>query len=200
MAVSTSQLLRESAERLSSSPAATPEAPEPNGIDATRDDLRAPVRDPVRYRPREAHEKYHLTEREIPKGMDATWVATAVRGARTRRIGEFIRGQWKPARAADFPQFSDYGLFDQSLVDMGVVQDVKPDSPVVLDDQMLMLRPQHFSKAAKIEQEEAARRQFEEHMKRVYDRSAREIGPQRTFVRHNYGPNDIVPDDDIDAR
>jgi hypothetical protein len=132
--------------------------------------------------------------------MAVTWVATKIRGAPNPRLGEYVRGGWRPARAADFPEHSDYQLFDQSLVDMGIVPEVKADGPVVRDDQMLMLRPKHHSKQADIEREEKARKQFEEHMRRVYDRSAREIGPQRTFVRHNYGPNDIVPDDDIDGR
>jgi len=208
MAGTASQLLREgmpkssSAETVEHDPAAIEHHPADaaNGFDATRDSYREPIREAPRYKPREPHEKYQVPESSIPKGMDAIWVATKVMGAKSPRLGEFVRSGWRPARAEDFPEHSDYQLFDQSLIDMGIVPEVKPDGPVILGDQMLVLRPKHHTKRAEIEREEAARKQFDEHMKRVYDRSAREIGPQRTFVRHNYGPNDIVPDDDIDAR
>jgi hypothetical protein len=163
---------------------------------APRDAARDAGRDQIRQRPREPHEKYYVDPKRIPKGYAAQWIATKVRGAPARSMGNFFRAMWKPARAEDFPELSDFGLYDQSMVDMGVVPKINPDGPVVLDDQMLVLRPKKFSADADREREAHGRRQMEDHFRLVRERSERDIGPHRTRLSRTYGPQDIVQDED----
>ncbi len=164
--------------------------------DATRDDGREAPRDPVRIRPREPHEKYDIDPSQKARGMSYVWVATSIRGAPNPRLGQYMRAGYRPCRAADHPELSDYGLYDQSLVDMGVVPQVQADSPVVLDNQMLVSRPKPLTDKAVGEREAAAERQMDDHMRRIREKSEREIGAGRTRLSRRYGPNDIVPDED----
>jgi hypothetical protein len=163
--------------------------------DASRDEGRANARDAVRMRPREPHEKYTLDPKSRARDRDYVFVATKIRGAPNPRLGEFYRAGWRPERAIDFPELSDFGLYDPTLVEMGVVPKVNPDSPVIRDDQMLMGRPKPLSAAAVKEDEDRARRQLEEHLRQQRDRSRAAIG-DRTRISRTYGPNDIVPDDE----
>ena len=165
--------------------------------DASRDDGREPLRDVVRLRPREPHEKYYVDKNDPRlKGQDGIWVATKIRGAPNPRLGEFIRAGYRPARAVDWPEFSDFQLYDQTLIDMGVVPQVNADSPVIRDDQMLVVRSARMSEQAVKESNQRADRQLNDHIRRIRERSEREIGAARTRISRNYGPNDIVPDDE----
>jgi hypothetical protein len=164
--------------------------------DATRDDGREPPRESTRMRPREPHEKYNVDPQQRVRGQSYMWVATSIRGAPNPRLGQFMRAGYRPCRAADHPDLSDYGLYDQSLVDMGVVQKVDADSPVVLDGQMLVSRDTPLTAKAVGERDAAAQRQMDDHMRRIREKSEREIGAGRTRLSRRYGPNDIVPDDD----
>ncbi len=164
--------------------------------DATRDDGREPSREAMRIRPREPHEKYDLDPSQRVRGQSYVWAATSIAGAPSRRLGQFIRAGYRPCRAADHADLSDYGLYDQNLVDMGVVPKIDADSPVVLDAQMLLSRPTPLNAKAVAERDAAAQRQMDDHMRRIREKSEREIGAGRTRLSRRYGPNDIVPDDD----
>jgi hypothetical protein len=168
--------------------------------DATRDDGRGELRDPVRLRPREPHEKYDLDPSQMKRDQSYVWVATKIRGAPNPRLGQYMRAGYRPCRAADHPELSDFGLYDQTLVDMGVVQQINADSPVVLDDQMLVSRPKHLTAQAVKQTEQAAEQQYNDHLRRIREKSEREVG-KATRISRRYGPADIVPDDgDLEAR
>src|ERR1700680_2585521 len=113
--------------------------PPPVPEDTSRDSVRSAGRDFVRQRPREPHEKYAVAK--LPRGMEGFWAALKLRGAPNPRLNEFMRAGWKPARAEDYPDHSGFGIeHDPMLIELGAVKNVGPNTPVILDDMMLMVR------------------------------------------------------------
>ena len=109
----------------------------------TRTPSRTDTRVPARFVPKEPHEKFDITQECIPEGLEAEWKALEIMGMSNRQhmINQFQAG-WVPARAADFPAESGYGIdFGQAVVDLGLMKVTKPDDPIVKNGQMLMLRP-----------------------------------------------------------
>jgi hypothetical protein len=137
-------------------------------------------------------------------GMDHFFAAVKVRGAPNQdRLNEFIATGWRPARAQDFPDISGYavnGQYSDTLVELGFARRVKPNDPVINRDMMLMIRPKAMSVQSRAEDQERADSQINDHMNRLRQVSARQIGPQNTTVsrrvtRSASAPPDLVADD-----
>lgn len=165
-------------------------------MSAARSDGREPLREPfVRQAPVEPDQKYAIPDSERDRGMDYCWAATKIRGVQSPRLSAFIRAGWQPARAAAHPRLSGLDIhIDPTLVELGVMQAPNPDGPVILDDQMLMVRPKSLSDEARRQDKERARRQIDDHMTRLDQNSRRHIG-DRTRLSRSYGPADEAPSD-----
>lgn len=120
----------------------------PMGVERepSRESSRAPSRG---YLPPEPHEKYELYPDEHPDGMDLMWLPTKIAGMPNPQVAQYYRAGWQPAAAKDFPRISGFGTeFPQAMIDAGLLETVRPDAPVVIDDQMLVLRPKELSRRA----------------------------------------------------
>lgn len=172
--------------------------------DSQRDPVRPEFRENIRQKPREPHEIYHIDRQDFPRGMDLTWAAVKVRGAPNQdRLNEFIRTGWRPARAQDFPEHSGYDVnanYSKTLIDLGFARRVEPDDPVINRDQMLMVRPKQMSEESRSEDQARADGQINDHLNRLRQVSARQIGARNTTVqrqvtRSDRAPPDLVSDD-----
>jgi hypothetical protein len=148
-----------------------------------RTPARQSARQPERfYVPPEPHEKYHIDPRDIPAGFDAQWVAVTIKGAKNGALTDYWRGGWRPARAEQFPDQSGYGIeFPKELIDAGYAEQVKPESPVEKDGQMLMMRPKQASIAADERRKRNAAELVQTQMQRLSLSSRRHIR-ERTEV------------------
>lgn len=153
-------------------------------------------REYVRVRPRDPHEKYNIPPNEMKAGFDYFMAATKIRGMPNPRFNEYTRAGWRAARAEEHPSLSGLDLHhDQALIDLGIVRDVKPSDPVIVDDLMVMLRPKSMSQESRAEEEKRAARQINDHLSTLRNKSNREIGEKNTRVSRQYGPPDEAPSD-----
>lgn len=181
-----------------------PSPPSDVPAETARVSAREPGRDAIRVRPREPHELYEIDPRQRPRDMDLMWAAVKVRGAPNQdRLNEFIRTGWRPARAEDYPEHSGYdvnGNYDDTLVELGFARRIGPSDPVVNRDLLLMVRPKQMSQESRREDEARANRQIDDHMNRLRQVSARQIGARNTVVRRettrsSSPPPDLIADD-----
>lgn len=168
-------------------------APPPRRDPGPRDD----GRDALPVQAREPHEKFHIPREWMKPGWDYTWAATKIRGMPNPRFVDRVQGQWQPVRAEEMPGISRLrlGAANQMLVEMGFIPEVKPDGPIVIDDQMLMMRPLAISNAAKERDRRAATEQVEGHLNAARAKSDRALGPGKSEARRTYGPADEAPSD-----
>ena len=139
------------------------------------------------YQRPEPHEKYHLDDSEIPEGMDMMWLPTAVAGQPNARIvTECYREGWRPSAAKDFARISGYGVeFPQEMIEMGLLENVKPDAPIVIDDQMLVQRPKQLSQRYYARAHEQAVGQVDNQMRRLRQASR---GFRGTEIKRQHAP------------
>ncbi len=152
---------------------------------------RRPVRD---YTPPEPHEKYELLPDEFPDGMDLMWLPTKIAGMPNDKVAQYYRAGWQPARAEDFPRLSGFGTdYPQAMIDAGLLDIVRPDAPVITDDQMLVMRPKEMTRRAERARAAAANDQVANQMQRLSQayRNARGVG-----VKRNYGALPTAPQAD----
>ncbi len=148
---------------------------------SARTSARVSVRD---YRPPEPHEKYELLPEEFPPGMDLMWLPTKIAGMPNDKVGQYYRARWEPAKAEDFPRLSGFGTeYPQAMIDAGLLDNVRPDAPVIIDDQMLVMRPKELSRRAAQARASAADEQVKNQMTRLSQayRNARGVGVKRQF-------------------
>lgn len=161
---------------------------------------RVSARQPVRresrpYVPPPPHRKYHIDPRDIPPGMDALWLPTRIGGEPNRQVGQYYRSGWQPATAEMFPEISGYGVeFPANMVEAGLLENVRADAPIVVDDQMLVLRPKELSRAAAAEHERQSHDQVAIQMQRLKQVSRDFRG---TEIRRRHAPMpDMAPRED----
>lgn len=158
----------------------------------TRTPSRADSRVPTRFIPKEPHEKFDISQECIPEGLEAEWKALEIMGMSNRQhmINQFQSG-WYPARAADFPSESGYGVnFGQAVMDLGLMKPTGADDPIVKNGQMLMLRPKELVDAAKRHDKAAANAQVDTQIKRLALNSKRSVGKERTKASRSYVDDD----------
>ena len=162
-------------------------APPPIGVELSREPARTSARRSERvYTPPEPHEKYLLYPEEIPVGMDAMWLPTKIAGQPNDKAGQCFRAGWQPAAAKDFQRISGFGVdYPQSMIDAGLLEIVKPDAAIIVDDQMLVLRPKELSRRAKEQNDRLASDQVENQMRRLRQASRNFRG---TEVRRQHAP------------
>lgn len=120
------------------------------------------------YQPPQAHQKYEIYEDEMPPGQDLMWLPTKIAGMSNPRVGQYYRAGWMPAKAEEFPRVSGYGVdFPQAMIDAGLLENVPADAPIVIDDQMLVMRPKEISKQAERERISDANAQVDNQMRRL---------------------------------
>lgn len=153
---------------------------------------REPTRQPMRSMERmftapEPHEKYEILPGEFPPNMDLLWLPTVVAGMENKRaVMDSFRAGWMPAAASDFPRISGYGHdMPAALLDAGLVDNVKADDAVVIDGQMLVMRPKELSRRAHEQREKQASSQVQTQMRRLRQVSRAFRG---TEVRRNHAP------------
>ena len=157
---------------------------------------RAPARESSRssarmYQAPEAHEKYEVWPDEIPAGTDLMWLPTKIAGAPNPKVSQYYRAGWMPAAAKDFPRISGHGVdFPQAMIDAGLLENVKPDAPIVIDDQMLVMRPKEISRRAERERVSDANQQVENQMRRLQQTSRNFRG---TEIRRQHAPLPDAP-------
>jgi len=184
--------------------AAAPPAPPlpaaPTPPDMSRAPQRAEYREAVRVKPREAHQKFDIPPGRRLAGYSYLWSALKVpySAVRSRRLAEYRAAGWQFVRAADMPELSGYkpqAQVNTRFVELGIDDEVRADDPVILDGSVLMIRPERFTEEAERERTQAAHRQLREHLQRQHEKSAREIGESRTFIRTNAETPDEAPSD-----
>lgn len=158
----------------------------------TRTPSRADARVPSRFVPKEPHEKFDISMEHVPEGLEAEWKALEIMGMSNRQhmINQFQAG-WTPARAADFPLESGYGVdFGKAVMDLGLMKPTGPDDPIVKNGQMLMLRPKELVDAAKRHDKAAANQQVDTQIKRLALNSKCAVGKERTKASRSYVDDD----------
>lgn len=142
---------------------------EPNPFDDDDVPGRKPERAPERmFTAPEPHEKYHLYPDEIPDDMDACWLPTRIAGQVNEKIGNFYRAGWMPAKAKDFPRVSGFGVeYPEEMIEAGLLENAKPNSPIIIDDQMLVLRSKELSRRANRQRNRDAVDQVENQFRRL---------------------------------
>lgn len=155
--------------------------------DMQREPARQPSRQTSRpYLQPEPHNKYEIPADQIPPGMDAMWLPTKIAGMPNPQVAQYYRAGWQPARAQDFPEQSGYGVdFPQMMIDAGLLENVKADAPVIIDDQMLVLRPRELSVRAHQQRAKQADEQVDIQMRRLRQVSRTFRG---TEIRRRHGP------------
>lgn len=136
------------------------------------------------YTPPQPYEKFHLDENEIPQGMDAFWLPTKTLGQpMNREVGHYYKAGWRPAKAADVPRVSGYGTdYPQELIDAKLIDVVGAESPVIIDDLMLVFRPKEQSAKAHARREQDANSQVRNQFKRLqmaYRHQGGDLGIER---------------------
>ena len=147
--------------------------------ESARTSARVSTRD---YLPPEPHEKYELLPEEFPPGMDLMWLPTKIAGMPNDKVGQYYRARWEPAKAEDFPRLSGFGTdYPQAMIDAGLLDNVRADAPVIIDDQMLVMRPKELSRRAAKARAAAADDQVANQMARLNQayRNARGVGVRR---------------------
>lgn len=172
--------------------------------DASRDELRSPDREWARERPIEPSEKFDLTRFQLDPKMDFLFAGTRIpyTTLKNPRLDQFRRAGWAFARAADFPELSGYkpgDKADRRLIELGLESEVRADDPVILDNNVLMMRPKRLSDEARRELDAAARRQITDHLRKQKENSERQIGTNRTRVSRTYDRPDEAPSDAADS-
>jgi hypothetical protein len=145
---------------------------------------------------REPHLKYHIPKNKIPAGMVAEWKALTVKGMSNRdHLIEVYRAGWQPARAEQFPEFSGFGInFGDRTLQIGIspegaaiyLENVKAGDPIVLDGQILMLRPEELNEEAHDENKRRAVDDVAQQIARLSGRSREQIGAQLTKVTREF--------------
>ena len=153
----------------------------PIGRESSRQSSRSPAR---AYLPPEPHEKYELLPEEFPSDMDLNWLPITIAGAPNDKVGQHYRAGWQPARAEDFKRISGYGVeYPPSMIKAGLLQNVEADAPVIIDGQMLVMRPKELSLRAARQQANDADSQVANQMARLNQsyRNARGVGVRRNI-------------------
>lgn len=146
---------------------------------SARTSARASARD---YQVPEPHERYELRPEEFPPGMDLMWLPTKIAGMPNDKVAQYYRAHWQPAKAEDFPRLSGYGTdYPQAMIEAGLLDNVRADAPVIIDDQMLVMRPKELSRRAAKARANDADNQVANQMARLQQsyRNARGVGVQR---------------------
>lgn len=150
-----------------------------------RESARQSERVPARgYHRPEPHEKYELLPEEFPPGMDLNWLPITIAGAPNDKVGEHYREGWQPVTAETVPRISGYGTqYPESMIKAGLLKNVEPDAPIIIDGQMLVMRPQELSRRAARENASAANSQVANQMARLSQsyRNARGVGVRRNI-------------------
>ena len=171
---------------------------------AQRESARGTLRDAPRTRIRSQSERYGVPREQMARNTAYEWVALKIRGAPNPRLSEFRAGGWTPARAIDFPEHSGYipegkgTSADDAWGRAGITSDVTADSPVIINDLMLVQRPLEYDREARREEANAARQQVDDQMTRIRQQSQRAIGDKTVLSRTRTvgpAPADMVPDD-----
>lgn len=162
-----------------------------------REPARTPSRSSARmYRAPEAFEKYEVYPEEIPEGMDLQWLPTKIAGAPNPKVGQYYRAGWMPAKSEDFPRISGFGTeFPEAMIAAGLLENVKGEAPIVIDDQMLVMRRKEVSRRAEHERINEARSQVDNQMRRLQQASRAFRG---TEIRRQHAPMPDQPRADID--
>jgi hypothetical protein len=157
-----------------------------DGLHSERQPSRQSARSSARiYTPPEPHEKFHLDADEIPSDMDAMWLPTRIAGAPNDKVGQYFRAGWQPAAAKDFERISGYGVeYPQSMIDAGLLENIKPDAAIIVDDQMLVLRPKELSQRAKKQLDALAGDQVDNQMRRLRQASRAFRGTEIKYRQH----------------
>lgn len=158
----------------------------------TRTPSRADSRTPARFVPKEPHEKFDISQENVPEGLIAEWKAYQIMGMSNRdHMVSLFQAGWMPARAADFPNESGYGVdFGQAVMDLGLIKAAGADDPIIKNGQMLMLRPKELVDAAQRHDKAAANNQVDTQIKRLALNSKRAIGKERTKASRSYVDDD----------
>lgn len=183
----------------SPTPHARRQAPPPGADMLEREPARKSARRPERmYQAPEPHEKYELYDEEKPEGMDWMWLPTSVAGAPNSRVmAQCYRAGWQPAKAADFPRISGFGVeYPEEMIDAGLLENVKPNAPIVIDEQMLVLRPMELSKKYERAQKTAAAEQVDNQMRRLRQASRGWRGTELKRGQHAPLPDSARYEDD----
>jgi hypothetical protein len=183
---------------------------EPRGVDDSQrrliaDAMRSSGRDDgrskefMRVRPREPHERYDVDPKLLKPGMDYRWVSLSCRGEPNPQLTDTFRSGWLPARAEDFPQHSGIDAYlNPMLVELGHQKQINPDDPVIDRNLMLCVRPMEFSDQSRREDEAAADKQVDDHMRHLNNQSRRAIGDKTRISRRvtrGVVPDGLIPDD-----
>lgn len=124
------------------------------------------------YQAPEAHEKYEVWPEEIPSGMDLQWLPTRIAGAPNPQVMQYYRAGWQPAKSSDFSRISGFGVdVSPAMLDAGLLEIVKGDAPVVVDDQMLVMRPKELTLKAERQRNTAADEMVVNQMRRLQQTS-----------------------------
>jgi len=122
---------------------------DPESFNMGREPSRQSSRAPTRFIAPEPYEKFTLSEDEIPEGMDAFWLPTKILGQPSREVMQYYQAGWEPARAQDFPRISGYGVeYPKALLDAKLIETISAESPIIIDDLMLVMRAKTVSRAA----------------------------------------------------
>ena len=139
------------------------------------------------YRPtvRDPHERFDIPEDRFPPGTEVAWKAVSIGGMQNPRFLDNLIGGWQPVKAEDWPEFSGVGGIEipQSIIDGGYYKPPQPDAAVVKEGLMLMQRPIELSDKARANQAHKASEIQEVQFKRLFGKSRREVGRDRTFYR-----------------
>lgn len=148
------------------------------------------------YRAPESHEKYEVWPEEIPDGMDLQWLPTKIAGMPNPKVGQYYRAGWMPAKSEDFPRVSGYGVdFPEAMIAAGLLENVKSDAPIVIDDQMLVMRRKELSVRAERESIEEAKGQVNNQMRRLQQASRAFRG---TEIKRQHAPMPDMPRADFE--
>lgn len=158
--------------------------------DTERQSARIPARELERFIPPEPHERFHIDAAAFPPDMHVQWLPYLIKGMPNPQASDYWRAGWAPARAADFPAFSGYGLAVPSVL-KGVklpdgtplAKDIAADDPVIKDGQLLIVRPKEISRFAEERSAHRAQAQMSDHIRRVTAQSRAAIGDKNTRFR-----------------
>lgn len=172
--------------------------------DATRDDGRKSDRDILAEwgyeKPIPRHMRFELEEGLRKQGYDYFWAATKIAGMPNPRLGEYLRGGWRPVRAGDYRKLAGIDMkIDQRLVDLGFLKLPSEDDPIVDGDLMLCYRPMILSQQSRRNDKYEADKALFDRTEVLRQMSNHAIGDKTIMKRTvTYGvPPDQLPDDGV---
>lgn len=155
-----------------------------------RTPARTSGRGPSFFTPPEAHEKYEIPASEQDPSRDYFWAPTRIAGQPNDKLGQYYRAGWEPEVASNFPRISGFGTeYPKKMIDLGLLKNVDPNDPVLLDDLMLVSRPKEMSRAAREKEKKVAYEQVANQMQRL-NQAYRPADPRRPGISRRFRPLD----------